>query len=55
MNQRGLEPMKKQQSVRFESDAMRWLLEKATENKRSVAEIIRMIVADAMADNWKGK
>ena len=55
MNQRGLEPMRKQQSVRFESDAMQWLLEKAAENRRSVAEIIRMIVADAMSNGWKGK
>lgn len=52
MNQKGIEPMKQQRSVRFESEAAEWLEDQAKKQRRSVAEIIRMIVDYAKANGW---
>ena len=52
MNQRGLEPMRKQQSVRFDDETNDWLKQQALQQRRSIAEIIRMIVEDARANGW---
>lgn len=44
--------MRKQQSVRFESEANEWLKMQAEKQHRSVSEIIRMIVEDAIKNKW---
>lgn len=51
-NQKGNEPMRKQQSVRFESEANEWLKMQSERQRRSISEIIRMIVDDAMKNKW---
>ncbi len=51
-NQKGNEPMRKQQSVRFEPKVNEWLRMLADKQRRSIAEIIRLIVEDAIASGW---
>lgn len=52
MNQKGNVPMRKQQSVRFEPVVNEWLQMQAQKQRRSIAEIIRMIVEEAMENKW---
>lgn len=52
VNQKGNEPMRKQQSVRFEPKVNEWLAAQAKKQKRAIAEIIRMIVDDAIENKW---
>ena len=52
MNQKGNVPMRKQQSVRFEPAVNEWLEMQAQKQRRSIAEIIRMIVEEAIENKW---
>lgn len=52
MNQKGNEPMKKRQSVLFDDDAISWLEAQAKKQRRSVSEILRIIVEYARENGW---
>ncbi len=52
MNQKGNEPMRKRQSVLVDAKQEEWLDAQAAKQRRSVSEIIRMLIDDAMAARW---
>lgn len=52
-NQKGAKPMRKQMTIRLEASMLKWLEKLAEEDRRSVADIIRMIIDDARSKDWK--
>lgn len=51
-NQKGDVPMSKRQSVLVDARQEEWLRMQADKQRRSVSEIIRMLIDDAMAQRW---
>lgn len=52
MNQKGNEPMRKRQSVLVDAKQNEWLQMQADRQRRSISEIIRMLIDDAMGKKW---
>ena len=53
MNQKGDVPMAVQRSIRLDADVYEWLSRLAKEDRRSIADIIRMILDDAKQNDWR--
>ena len=53
MNQKGDVPMAIQRSLRLDADINEWLVRLAKEDRRSIADIIRMILDDAKQNDWR--
>ncbi len=51
-NQKGDVPMSKRQSVLVDARQEEWLRMQAYKQRRSIAEIIRMLIDDAIAQRW---
>ena len=53
MNQKGDVPMAINRSIRMDADIYEWLSRLAKDDKRSVSDIIRMILEDAKQNEWR--
>ncbi len=42
-----------QRSIRMDESVYQWLAKLAKEDSRSISDIIRLILLDAMAHDWK--
>lgn len=53
MNMKGDTPMTIRRTIRMDADVYEWIVALAKADRRSVSDVIRMILQDAKAKNWE--